>query len=408
MRGVLCPAADGVGDRRKRGEVKILSIVGARPEFVQTAVLSRVLRERHAETLVHTGQHYDDAMSRRFFSDLDIPQPEVNLGVGSLPASAQIAEMLRGIAGTIERVVPDLVIVRGDTNSTLAGAIAAKTALLPLVHVEAGMRSGDRTMAEEINRVMTDHVADVLFVTDEAARGRLAREGLTANVHVCGDVMLDVFERTRPTAEAALDATLRAFVREPYDLLTLHRAENTDDRIRLAAIVAGFEDARRPIVFPVHPRTAARLREFDIALPPKLFAIAPAGYREMVALVCAARTIFTDSGGVQREAYFAGVPCVTIRETTEWTNTVDAGWNHLIGTESAAIARALAAPPMPPAERPPLFGDGRAAERIVAVLDSPGIGALVRAAQAVRAARGYAASDATTARTRASSGEVTR
>jgi UDP-N-acetylglucosamine 2-epimerase len=388
--------------------VRILSVVGARPEFVQIAVLSGLLRARHEETLVHTGQHYDDNMSARFFADLDIPRAEINLGVGSLAPAAQLAEMLVGLADAVARVAPDLVIVRGDTTSTLAGAIVAKQFLLPLVHIEAGMRSYDRTMPEEINRVLTDHVSDVALVTDEAARMRLASEGITAGVHVCGDVMFDIFRRTRETADAGLSADLRALAANPFDLFTLHRAENTDDRDRLAAIVAGFAGAPRRVIFPIHPRTAARLDAFDIALPPAVTAVAPLGYREMVALECRARTIFTDSGGVQREAYFAGVPCVTIRDTTEWTNTIDAGWNRLVGASTAAIAAALADPPERPAAWPALFGDGRAAEKIVAALESTETLALVRAAHASRVARGYAASDAATARTRATSGDVTR
>ncbi len=388
--------------------MRIVSIVGARPEFVQVAVLSRALRMRHEETLVHTGQHYDDRMSEQFFADLGIPQPEINLGVGSLEAAAQVAEMLRGLAAVFSEIDPDLVIVRGDTNSTLAGAIAAKQLLLPLVHVEAGMRSYDRTMPEEINRVIADHVADLQLVTDEAARDRLAGEGVATGVYVCGDVMFDIFRAARPSAEASLPPELRALAAEPFDLLTLHRAENTDDRTRLAALVAGFADAPRPVVFPLHPRTAARLREFDIALPAAIVAVEPLGYRQMVALECAARSIFTDSGGVQREAYFASVPCLTLRDTTEWTNTVDAGWNRLIGASTADIAAALHATPHRPHEHPPLFGDGHAAEKIVAALELPETAELVRVARATRIARGYAASDAATGSRRDASGAVTR
>ena len=384
--------------------MRIVSIVGARPEFVQVAVLSRLLRTRHEEILVHTGQHYDDRMSERFFTELGIPRPEINLGVGSLGAGVQLAEMLRGLTSVFATLEPDLVIVRGDTNSTLAGAIVAKQRLLPLVHIEAGMRSYDRTMPEEINRVMVDHVADIQLVTDDAARARLATEGIHTGVHVCGDVMFDVFERTRTAAAAAAAAPGSA----PYDVLTLHRAENTDDRARLAAIVAGFARAPRRVVFPVHPRTAARLSEFGIALPPNVAACEPLGYRDMIALESGARTIFTDSGGVQREAYFAGVPCITLRDTTEWTNTVEAGWNRLVGASTAAIAAALDVPPETPAERPPLFGDGRAAEKIVAAIESPATLAIVEAAAAARTARGYAASVTMPARTRGASGAVTR
>jgi len=371
--------------------MRIVSIVGARPEFVQVAVLSAALRQRHDELLIHTGQHYDERMSDRFFADLGIPEPDLNLGVGSLSASDQTAQMLSHLASAIEGFVPDLVIVRGDTNSTLAGALAAKQLLLPLVHIEAGMRSYDRTMPEEINRVVADHLADVQLVTDEAARERLAEEGVTRNVYVCGDVMYDLFLRASGNAQDTLPAELRALAPGSFDLLTLHRAENVDDRARLQSIMAGFAEAPRPVVFPLHPRTADRLREFDIPLPAAIRRIAPLGYREIVALECRARTIFTDSGGVQREAYFAAVPCVTLRDTTEWTNTVDAGWNRLVGASAGAIRQALQQPPEPPSARPVLFGDGNAAERIVAALETSAVAELVTAARATRTARGYAA-----------------
>ena len=372
--------------------MKIVSIVGARPEFVQVAVLSRALRRGHEEVLVHTGQHYDERMSDSFFEQLGIPQPDVNLGTKARGSSAQTGEMLAGLAEVIANVAPDLVIVRGDTNSTLAGAIAAKQLLLPLAHIEGGMRSYDRTMPEEINRVVADHISDIALVTDEAARERLALEGVRDRVYVCGDVMFDVFLRAREAARAQLGERLRALAEEPYDLLTLHRAENTDDRERLEAIVAGFRGAPRRVIFPVHPRTAARLAEFGLTLPKEITPIEPLGYLDIVALECGARAIFTDSGGVQREAYFAEVPCVTLRDTTEWTNTVDAGWNRLVGADSDAIRRALHADYERPAAHPPLFGTGDAAERIVAALETPDTLALVDRARVTRAARGYATS----------------
>ncbi len=339
--------------------------------------------------LVHTGQHYDERMSDRFFAQLGIPQPEINLGIGSRTASAQTGEMLARLAEVIEAAGPDLVIVRGDTNSTLAGALAAKQLLLPLAHIEGGMRSYDRTMPEEINRVVADHISDIALVTDTAARERLAAEGIHAHVHVCGDVMYDVFLRAREHALAQLGEDLRALIAEPYDLLTLHRAENTDDRERLRALVAGFANAPRRVVFPVHPRTAARLREFELALPQCVTPIEPLGYLDIVALECRAHGIFTDSGGVQREAYFAEVPCVTLRDTTEWTNTVAAGWNRLVGANTAAIASALRVEATRPLTHPPLFGTGDAAERIVAALETAETERIVVAAHATRAARGY-------------------
>jgi UDP-GlcNAc3NAcA epimerase len=373
------------------GSVRIVSIVGARPEFVQVAVLSKEIRKRHQEILVHTGQHYDDLMSGQFFEELGIPRPDINLGIGPGTASEQTAGMLREVARALGSLDADIVIVRGDTNSTLAGALAAKQLLLPLAHVEAGMRSYDRTMPEELNRVVVDHVADVQFVTDESARERLRSEGIERDVHVCGDVMYDLFLQMQAVARQTLRPPLRAIAEKPFVLLTLHRAENTDDRARLASILAAFEASTVPVLFPIHPRTKTRLAEFGIALPTPVVALDPLGYLEIVALESAARTIFTDSGGVQREAYFSGVPCVTLRDTTEWTNTVDAGWNRLAGSDSDAIAEFLRRPPERPTLRPDLFGDGHAAANIAAALDSPDTMQLVARARATRRARDYAA-----------------
>ena len=380
-------SAEAVLETRNGRVVLIVSIVGARPEFVQIAVLSRTLRAQHDEILIHTGQHDDARMSDRFFSELDIPQPDIALGVTALEPSARFAEMVAGLATAIDPLDPDLVIVRGDTTSTLAGALVAKQRLLPLVHIEAGMRSYDRTMPEELNRIVVDRIADLALVTDDAARERLAREGISQGVHVCGDVMYDLFIRATGTARAALREPLATLVREPYDLLTIHRAENIDDRERLASLVAGFAQGPRRVIFPVHPRTAGRLAEFAIALPPCVTALEPVGYREMLALESGARAIFTDSGGVQREAYFAGVPCVTLRDTTEWTNTVDVGWNRLVGARTTEIASALASDMPRPAARPPLFGEGDAAARILAVLESTETAELVARSRAMRRRR---------------------
>ncbi len=368
--------------------MRIVSIIGARPEFVQVAVLSRAVRRRHEETLVHTGQHYDANMSERFFDELAIPEPEINLGIGSMPASAQCGEMMEKLAAAIEDVQPDLVIVRGDTNSTLAGAIVAKQLLLPLVHIEAGMRSFDRTMPEEINRVVADHLADVCLVVDDATAERIAHEGIRRGVYVVGDVMYDIYRASLPHALGGLPPAAAALAGAPYDLLTIHRSENTDDRTRLTAIVRAFDAARYPVIFPIHPRTRARIAEFGIELGPKIVPFEPFGYLQMVEAERNARVIFTDSGGVQREAYFAERPCVTLRDTTEWTNTVDAGWNRLVGADPEQIARFLDETPVVPAAHPPLFGFGDAAERIVAALEKPAVARIVRDAKLARAARG--------------------
>jgi len=367
--------------------MNVVSIVGARPEFVQVAVLSRALRRDHTEILIHTGQHYDVAMSERFFEQLGIAQPDLDLGVGGISTSAQVGEMLRKLAGAIEPLDADLVIVRGDTNSTLAGGLVAKHLLLPLVHIEAGMRSHDRTMPEEINRVTVDHLADLNLTTDAAAVARLAAEGITGGVHVCGDVMYDAYLGARARPEPMLPAPIAEAVRTPFDLLTVHRSENVDDRVRLRAILDAFAAAPRPVLFPIHPRTRLRLGEFGLELPAEIVALEPLGYLEMLTLEVRARAIFTDSGGVQREAYFAGVPCVTLRDRTEWTNTVDAGWNHLAGASTEAIRQYVYGTLAPPPDRPPLFGGGDAAERILAVLESDETRDIVAEARKVRAAR---------------------
>ncbi len=368
--------------------MRIVQIVGARPEFVQVASLSRALRRRHDEILIHTGQHHDAAMSTRFFDELRIPRPDVDLGVAAGGGAGGFGEIAQRLAASLATLGADIAIVRGDTHSTAAGALAAKHLLLPLVHVEAGMRSYDRTAPEEINRIVADHLSDVCLTTGEDAVARLASEGIARNVHVVGDVMYDSYLHARDLADASLEGDLRRRAGEPFDLLTLHRAENVDDRARLGAILDGFRDAPLRVLFPVHPRTANRIREFGLEVPERVEPIEPLGYLPMLALEARARTIFTDSGGVQREAYFAAVPCVTLRDATEWTNTVEAGWNRLAGASRDAIARWLRDPPHRPQARPPLFGEGNAAERIVAVLESAAVTELVTHYRAARAARG--------------------
>ncbi len=367
--------------------LRIASIVGARPEFVQVAVLSRALRQEHDEILIHTGQHYDYRMSDGFFEELGIPAPEINLGIGSMAPSAQTGEMMRALAHALRECEPDVVIVRGDTNSTLAGALVAKQLLLPMVHIEAGMRSYDRTMPEEINRVVADHLADFNLTTDQAAADRLAREGVTSGVHVVGDVMYDIYLQAVDKAQVRLSAELRELTLEPYDLLTIHRTENTDDRVRLAALVGAFAGAPRRVIFPMHPRTKQRLADFSIVLPPSITAIEPLSYLQIIAIEKRATVIFTDSGGVQREAYFSAVPCVTLRDTTEWTNTVEAGWNRLAGVDLASVHRNLIHPPPRPSAHPALFGDGDAARKVAEVLGGPAFMQNVLAAKTTRQAR---------------------
>jgi UDP-GlcNAc3NAcA epimerase len=365
--------------------LRFVSIIGARPDFVQVGVLSKRLRTRHEEITVHTGQHYDLEMSDIFFSELELPRPEINLGIGSKDASSQTGEMLAKIGEVLRSTDPDAVIVRGDTNGTIAGAIAAKQAIYPLVHVEAGCRSFDRTMPEEINRVTADHLADFNLTTDAQIAGNLRAEGIVENVHVTGDVMYDTY--LRAVERVAQNPAPAWFDGKEYVLLTMHRSENVDDRERVAAILAGFERSPVPILFPVHPRTKKRIEDYGVTLPASITTCEPLGYFEMVVAERGARTIFTDSGGVQREAFYGAVPCVTLRDNTEWTNTVDAGWNRLVGADSDAIGGFLERPPGKPATHPDLFGDGDATGKILSVLESPQFARLAETLRAVRTSR---------------------
>jgi UDP-N-acetylglucosamine 2-epimerase len=344
--------------------VRIVTIVGNRPQFVKAAAVSRLLRERHEELLVHTGQHYDDELSKVFFEELGIPAPDRELGAGSGSNSEQTARILAALAPVLDELRPGLALVYGDTNSTLAGALAAAQADIPVGHVEAGMRSFDRSMPEELNRVLTDHASDLLLCSTQTAMDNLDREGMHGQAHLVGDVMADVSLAFREIA-AERSAILGELGLEPgtYLAVTAHRAGNVDDPARLERLVALLEALPQPVVFPVHPRTRARLeaaglldRLDGVTLVP------PLGYLDFLELARHARAILTDSGGVQKEAYLLGVPCVTLRDTTEWVETVDAGWNVLVDLDREAALAALER--TPPPERPELYGGGRAAERV--------------------------------------------
>lgn len=347
----------------------VLTVVGTRPQFVKAAAVSRALRRSHREILLHTGQHYDDAMSALFFRELGLPAPDHHLGVGSGTHAEQTGRMLPGIEAVAREHRPDLVLVYGDTNSALAGALAAATLGVPVAHVEAGCRSGDRTMPEELNRVVIDHLSQLLFCPTARTVANLAGEGLASGVHLAGDVMLDLCRERLPEAEARAGRLVALGV-EPggYLVATIHRAGNTDDPARLAALVRALGALEEPVVFPVHPRTRQTLDPRSLA--PNVRPIDPVGYVDMLALLRHARMVLTDSGGLQKEAFFTGTPCVTLRETTEWPETVDAGWNRLVGTDAEAI-RAAVASWKPAGVRPDgLFGDGRASERIARLLES--------------------------------------
>lgn len=347
--------------------MKIVSIVGNRPQFVKAAPLSRALRARVDEVLVHSGQHYDPDLADLFFDELGVPQPDHALEVGSGSPIVQLAVMLERLEPLLLEEAPDMVVVYGDTTTTLAGALAAAKLGLPLGHVEAGLRSFDRSMPEEQNRVVTDHLSSLLLCPTDTAVRNLAREGITDGVHQVGDVMLDASLMFAPAAAARPGA--RALGLEPggYLLVTVHRAAATDTPEALDALVAVLEAIDRPAVFPVHPRTRNRLEGAGLwdrlERHPTLRLSGPVGYLDFTALLVNAAAVVTDSGGVQKEAYFQGVPCITLRDTTEWVETVEGGFNRLVGMDPARVAAALDDLSMPDV-RPPYYGDGDAAGRI--------------------------------------------
>lgn len=354
--------------------MKVVSIVGARPQFIKAATVSRALRRRHTEVLVHTGQHYDDNMSAVFFDELDIPSPEYNLGVGSGPHGAQTGEMLARIEKVLMIERPDWALVYGDTNSTLAGALAAVKLHIKVAHVEAGLRSFNRRMPEEINRIVTDHVSDLLLCPSQTAVDNLAAEGIVRGVYLVGDVMAEALAFAVECARERSDILMRLGLTERgYILVTVHRAENTDDAGRLRSIIDALKALDETVVFPAHPRTRCRLAELGLSdlqsMTHNLMILEPLGYLDMVRLAQSARAILTDSGGVQKEAYWLGVPCVTLRDETEWVETVEAGWNILVGADTERIVQAIRSF-TPPAARPALYGDGYTAVRVVELLEA--------------------------------------
>ncbi len=342
--------------------MRVLTVIGNRPQFVKAAAVSAHLRAAGTEVMVHTGQHYDDDMSRVFFDELGLPRPEHRLDLGGGSNTTQTARMLTAVGELLESEAPNAVLVYGDTNSTLAGALAAAQACVPVAHVEAGMRSFDRTMPEELNRVLTDHASDLLLCPSDAPAANLRAERVHGRIEVVGDVMVDVAELVGARApRPELD---------DYLLVTAHRAGNVDDPERLSQLVELLLALPGPVVLPLHPRTRGRLQAGGLLdrLASGVRLLPPLGYLDFTGYVRHARAVLTDSGGVQKEAYLAGVPCVTLRDTTEWTETVNAGWNTLVGLDTAAALAALGR--KPPSERPALYGDGRAGERVVAALTS--------------------------------------
>jgi UDP-GlcNAc3NAcA epimerase len=352
--------------------MKVASVVGARPQFIKAAVVSRVLRERHTEILIHTGQHYDDNMSALFFDELGIPAPDVNLGIGSASHGEQTGLMLAQIEKVLLDREPDWVLVYGDTNSTLAGALSGAKLGIRVAHVEAGLRSFNRRMPEEINRVLTDHVSDLLLCPSKTAMDNLEREGITRGAYLVGDVMADALWFAVEAARSRSQVMARLGIGKGcYLLVTVHRAENTDDPTRLSSILNALNSLGEPVIFPIHPRTRLAMSQLECAPAPHVRIIEPVGYLDMVTLEQNARLVLTDSGGIQKEAYWLGVPCVTLRDETEWSETVQAGWNVIVGADASRIADAVEHL-SPPDERPELYGDGKAAQRCVSLLESAG------------------------------------
>ncbi len=362
---------------------RTLHIVGARPQFVKVAALLRAARHPERHLVVHTGQHYDPGLSSVFFEELGIPAPHAHLGIGGGTHAEQTGAMLPALEARLRETADPVVVVYGDTNSTLAGALAAAKLRVPLVHVEAGLRSFDKRMPEEINRIVTDHVSDHLLCPTPSAVAQLAREGLTRGVHWVGDVMLDIAraeaERARATplgrflegddAAGPLPAGLGPSIRAGYLLATIHRAGNTDDAGTLQRLVGALGGLGRTIVWPLHPRTRQAMVRLGISLPSNVLAVDPLGYLAFAALLRHADLVLTDSGGVQKEAWFAGRRCVTLRDTTEWTETLAHGWNTLVGDDVEALRAAVAAPA--PSSAPDLsaYGDARAAERCMGIIE---------------------------------------
>ncbi|MBF0267987.1 MAG: UDP-N-acetylglucosamine 2-epimerase (non-hydrolyzing) [Alphaproteobacteria bacterium] len=350
--------------------VRLLTVVGARPQFIKAMPVCRALKAAGIEEyLVHTGQHYDAAMSDVFFAELNLPAPSVHLGIGSSSHGQQTGRMLIALEEAMQTQRPDCVLVYGDTNSTLAGALAAAKLRIPLAHVEAGLRSFNREMPEEINRVLTDHCSTLLFCPTRTAVDNLGREGIEKGVHLVGDTMLDAVRLIRPIAEAKAQRFGQlGLAPQGYYLLTLHRPYNVDDPAKLRAILDAMAGLSQPVIFPVHPRTRAVLCGFAPPKPSALRLIDPVGYLDMLKLEANALAILTDSGGVQKEAHMLAVPCLTIRPETEWVETLEGGWNRLVPAEPEAILNAIHLLRLPQGRPPAAFGDGKASETVVSLL----------------------------------------
>lgn len=342
--------------------LRVVTVLGARPQFVKAAVVSRELRQRdsrpYEDLLIHTGQHYDHGMSQVFFDELDIPEPDVNLAIPGGRHGASTGRMLVELERCLLNYDPGVVVVYGDTNTTLAAALAASKLHIPVAHVEAGLRIYDRQMPEEVNRVLSDHISDLLLCPSQASADNLTREGITEGVEVVGDTMLDAVRHYAPLAvEPEVDGD--------YLVLTLHRAENTNEPARLRAILDGLAASELPILFPIHPRTRTVLRQARLALPRSVTAVDPVPYLAMMGLVQCSSGVLTDSGGLQKEAFFLGKRCLTLRDATEWTELVEVGANQIVGADPKRIAQGFAWLTEGVAPQGVPYGDGHAAERII-------------------------------------------
>jgi UDP-GlcNAc3NAcA epimerase len=350
--------------------MKILSVVGARPQFIKAAPLSKKLRRSHQEVLLHTGQHYDYLLSRVFFEELGLAEPDYNLGAGSGAHGRQTARMLMGIEKALLQEKPDLVLVYGDTNSTLAGALAAAKQQIPVAHVEAGLRSFNRQMPEETNRVLVDHLSTLLFCPTRTAVRNLKAEGIGKGVYLVGDVMVDALQEGLRLARKRSSLLGRLGLRpRSYLLATLHRAANTDDPRSLSSILAALDSVEEPVIFPLHPRTRKSIKALGWKAGPKFRLLKPLPYLDNLILEEKARLILTDSGGMQKEAYLLGVPCLTLRQETEWVETVKAGWNLLVGTDPESIVEGVRKF-RPRGGRRPFLGKGDASGKILSILET--------------------------------------
>lgn len=351
--------------------MRIASIVGARPQFIKCAPLSKELRKNHDEIIIHTGQHYDYEMSKVFFDELEIPEPDYNLSIGSGSQGHQTGAMLAAIEDVLLNEEPQIIVVFGDTNSTIAGALAASKLGIPIAHVEAGLRSFDQSMPEEINRVLTDHISSLLFAPTESAVSNLATEGIRKGVYQVGDIMVDSLNSVKEIALSRSTILERLGIeKHQYFVLTMHRAGNTDVPAKLTTVLNAIRRSKVPVIFPIHPRTRKLLENINDELPLNLLPVEPLGYVDMIALIANAQGVLTDSGGIQKESFILGTRCSTLRENTEWIETLVDGRNKLIGLNEERIVETLKEPALKGVPMLHPFGSICVTRHIVQVIES--------------------------------------